>query len=1370
MTRPFQASRAQRSGTTARRNASSFAAFVLFVSVAAPLDARAVDGPAEAVTNAPWVSAPFAPDAGSWRSAASALAVKDAPDGWTLLWSESRVEIDAEHRVKERFRTVTYVQTENAVSDLASASLDWNPTWHNAPVLRARVIERSGKVRDFDPSRLEVEESGLPSHDMYTGTRVSRAPLPGVAVGAILETEWTLEEHTPTTTAGRLMSLYAWTGSSVLGGSLSLVSPEATPITVRVENLDGARSDRQSADGKVTQRWLYGPFRMPDASWAPSDSKVFAGVFASTGQSWASVAAGYAAVFEPKVDTAAVAALAKEIAGGEKDPLLAATKLMARIRKDVRYEGIELGMGALVPREPMMVLNQGYGDCKDQAALLISMMRSLGFPAKAVLLRAGRWFDIHTDLPSQDAFDHVIVQIPGKTPRYVDPTDRFGPLAVLPYADTGRQVLVIDAATKGLSRTPAAVAMENRRVIELFYEPKAHGFGALRRVETAYGRAAAEDRQGFQSMTPEGLTDALENWVEENYGEEPSTKLVGLDDAEAALELETRSAKTPLTDVADSDAAMTVRLSDLLASLPSILHTAEEKLTDKEKKKQKEKEAKQPGPPVPERVADYVYAPMRVETHVHVPLRRGWEGGKLPEPLDIKVAGLTLTSKWESSKDTITGTFVLDTGPGRFTIKEWKQVRDELSKMVERGAPAARLSHRPFALAADGKVTEAVQEMDAVLKAEPDEVEHAVQRALLLIDAGLGEVGRDILEGLTKDPRVTARIWHAASDAQRRDSLGRLIGADKLRRDPLPALRKAIELEPDREAWRVDLASRLCETKVGRKEGVELYEALLAEGLAENQKNAALTCLLRDDRLDDAIAFAEDHNVEEMPTLLSLLKFAATDGVAETAKKLDTMGVRGKDAMTVWTVLMGLSVAMDDGPLTADLMLQGLPSDDPKRAIIEAVAKVDPRELDDVDRRTPEGAARRAFQSHFPGNDAYKDALDIRHPNHEERKPAEEDQGDDVAFGKFDSLLKLVMGAIRPVERSKYKDLSLLALESPMAANDDSRAFVAERRKDGWVMVADFTESDTVGVRLELLAAEGRTGEMRWLADQFRPVAERTDPPAARACVAWAEHAGKDGLAQCFRALGGGKGWKDLYDASVGKDDAWMEKLYPVLAMGALWELQAPELVADFAGRAMKFEQHRDSAIRFTHMALLKLGRLADAETSARAWLSEQPGDARVLRNLGEILIRLGREREADAELQRFVKKKADVNTLNAFLWNRLFLGDLDKETLDFARTLAEDQEAHAAGLHTVAAVYAEVGQVGQAMDTLKRAVHIKDAPLDSSNRYVVARVAEQLGLLDVAKGEYQRVIVDGKKEDPKGEVAQPTWKLAERRLKAMAK
>lgn len=87
------------------------------------------------------------------------------------------------------------------------------------------------------------------------------------------------------------------------------------------------------------------------------------------------------------------------------------------VQRDIRYVAISLGIGGIQPHAAGEVFEHRYGDCKDKATLLSSMLQEIGVSSYYVVINHERGA-VQPDMPAHDGFDHVVLAI--KVPEDVD--------------------------------------------------------------------------------------------------------------------------------------------------------------------------------------------------------------------------------------------------------------------------------------------------------------------------------------------------------------------------------------------------------------------------------------------------------------------------------------------------------------------------------------------------------------------------------------------------------------------------------------------------------------------------------------------------------------------------------------------------------------------------------------------------------------------------------------------------------------------------------------------------------------------------------------------------------------------------------------
>jgi Domain of Unknown Function with PDB structure (DUF3857)/Transglutaminase-like superfamily len=81
------------------------------------------------------------------------------------------------------------------------------------------------------------------------------------------------------------------------------------------------------------------------------------------------------------------------------------------MQHDIRYVGIELGIGGWQPHPAAEVFSHRYGDCKDKATLMAAMLREIGVESDYVVINTERG-SVTPDVPAHlTAFDHVVLAL-----------------------------------------------------------------------------------------------------------------------------------------------------------------------------------------------------------------------------------------------------------------------------------------------------------------------------------------------------------------------------------------------------------------------------------------------------------------------------------------------------------------------------------------------------------------------------------------------------------------------------------------------------------------------------------------------------------------------------------------------------------------------------------------------------------------------------------------------------------------------------------------------------------------------------------------------------------------------------------------------
>ncbi|HYZ62570.1 MAG TPA: DUF3857 and transglutaminase domain-containing protein [Acetobacteraceae bacterium] len=223
---------------------------------------------------------------------------------------------------------------------------------------------------------------------------------------------------------------------------ISIALPPGRTLRVAASGLEEAAPEPGEAGGTV-RRWRLAPRATGPIA-----------IDASTFTDYAALGRAYAARAWPRSQPGpSVQALADRLTAGVADQRETALRLYGYVSNEIRYVATFLGNGRVVPRSAETVLAEGWGDCKDHAALLQALLVAKGIEAQPALISLHNLYTL-PEAPGLGALDHVITYVPSLD-LYLDSTAPYAPFGLLPAAEYDKPVVIAHPTAARLARTPA---------------------------------------------------------------------------------------------------------------------------------------------------------------------------------------------------------------------------------------------------------------------------------------------------------------------------------------------------------------------------------------------------------------------------------------------------------------------------------------------------------------------------------------------------------------------------------------------------------------------------------------------------------------------------------------------------------------------------------------------------------------------------------------------------------------------------------------------------------------------------------------------------------------------------------------------------
>ncbi len=236
-------------------------------------------------------------------------------------------------------------------------------------------------------------------------------------------------------------------------------------------------------------------------------------------------------------------------------PLLERIRVLARFaQRDIRYAAIEIGIGGWRPHPAAETFAHRYGDCKDKATMLATMLAEIG--VKSYLMPVHTERGIYTEKsPPYIGFNHAIlvIQLPDGSfknplpalyehPKFghlliFDPTNEWVPFGQIPFYEQDNYGLLVTEHGGELLHLPVSSPESNelRRSAKLKLLPDGTLQGEIEEVRSGYH--AMLEREYLQNETQKDRKKTIEHFLGTAIGnfQVDSFDLVNADDIDKDL-------------------------------------------------------------------------------------------------------------------------------------------------------------------------------------------------------------------------------------------------------------------------------------------------------------------------------------------------------------------------------------------------------------------------------------------------------------------------------------------------------------------------------------------------------------------------------------------------------------------------------------------------------------------------------------------------------------------------------------------------------------------------------------------------------------------------------------------------------------------
>ena len=350
--------------------------------------------------------------------------------------------------------TVDHAKTilqQRAVQEHGQYYIGYNRTLDEVNEIEAYTRKPDGRRVPVLPEHIKDQQEAASSEaPMFQDTRLKVIVFPEIEAGDQLVVRYVLRRHTALF-PGHFEDLSF--SQFYANPQFQLIYDLPASMPLHADATGFAPVATSSTPGRRRYQWQYidGPNPRAEAG-AVSYFDYGKRLAVSTFGGYPALARAYAARSAERARvTPAIAQLATQLIDGLADPRARALALSDWVRRHIRYVGVYVGPGGVVPHATATVLANRYGDCKDHAILLEALLRAAGIDSSAALVNSGNAYRL-PGTPTLGIFNHVITYIPALD-LYLDSTAESIAAGYLPSGVMGKTVLLVNTGT--LARTPS---------------------------------------------------------------------------------------------------------------------------------------------------------------------------------------------------------------------------------------------------------------------------------------------------------------------------------------------------------------------------------------------------------------------------------------------------------------------------------------------------------------------------------------------------------------------------------------------------------------------------------------------------------------------------------------------------------------------------------------------------------------------------------------------------------------------------------------------------------------------------------------------------------------------------------------------------
>jgi tetratricopeptide (TPR) repeat protein len=388
--------------------------------------------------------------------------------GALILSCDEKIEIKPDNSQISTLRYIVKILNERGKENFSESHIEYDSTYEKVELEYARTIRPDGTVFEVG-SRHIRDVSRYLNFPLYSNARIFIISFPEITEGAVVEYKVRIYRSRLINKKDFVFSYPLQAQEPIIAASFSITLPQERNLNIKNLNgrYDGFGADLkpsvQKKDKELIYSWQFKdiPQIVPESNMPP-EVEINPTMLMSTFSSWREIYDWWWQLARDKIKAdAAIKEKVKGLIAPARSEEERARAIYNFCAQKIRYVAVEYGQAGYEPHKAEDIFRNKYGDCKDQAILLVTMLKEAGLTAWPVLIPTKEYYNLAEDFPAV-LFNHCIAAVSLKEKIiFLDPTAETCSFGDLPVDDQGRKVLLFGDFGYKIYDIPASLASHN---------------------------------------------------------------------------------------------------------------------------------------------------------------------------------------------------------------------------------------------------------------------------------------------------------------------------------------------------------------------------------------------------------------------------------------------------------------------------------------------------------------------------------------------------------------------------------------------------------------------------------------------------------------------------------------------------------------------------------------------------------------------------------------------------------------------------------------------------------------------------------------------------------------------------------------------